>query len=158
MIKYALKCDKDHGFESWFPDIASYETQVKRGLVACPECGSIRVEKALMAPALVGVARKPAPADAPSEAPAEAPAEPAPVALLDERSQALRVMARELRRQIVANTVDVGRSFPDEARAIHAGDAPERAIRGEATPEEARALLEEGIGVTPLPSLPDERN
>jgi hypothetical protein len=158
MIKYALKCDHDHGFESWFPDIASYETQVRRGLVACPECGSIRVEKALMAPALLGGARKPAVAEEAREAPVEAPTEAAPVALLDERSQALRVMARELRRQIVANTVDVGRNFPDEARAIHAGDAPERAIRGEATPEEARALIEEGIGVTPLPSIPDERN
>jgi len=158
MIKYSLNCDHDHGFESWFPDIASYETQVRSGLVSCPECGSIRVQKAMMAPALLGGARQPAVVDQARAAPAEAPAEAAPVALLDERSHALRVMARELRRQIVANTVDVGRNFPDEARAIQAGDAPERAIRGEATPEEARALIEEGIGVTPLPSVPDERN
>jgi hypothetical protein len=150
MIKYALACEKGHAFESWFPDSDSYDTQTRRGLVACPDCGATRVSKAIMAPAIVG-GRKPV-----EQRPASAPA--APVALLDERQQRLREMARRLREEIVANTDDVGRKFPEEARAIHDGDAPARSIRGEATLEEARALLDEGVGVVPLPFLPDEYN
>lgn len=150
MIKYALACEKDHSFESWFPDSDSYDTQTRRGLVACPVCGATRVSKAIMAPAVVSgqkhMARPPAPAPA------------APIALLDERQQRLREMARLLREEIVANTDDVGRKFPEEARAIHDGEAPARSIRGQATLEEARALLDEGVGVLPLPFLPDEYN
>jgi len=153
MIKYALACEKDHTFESWFPDSASYDTQTRRGLVACPVCGATRVSKTIMAPAVVG-GRKPL-----ERRPEHAePASPGPVALLDERQQRLREMARRLREEIIANTDDVGRKFPDEARAIHDGDAPARSIRGEATLEEARALLDEGVGVLPLPFLSDEYN
>jgi hypothetical protein len=150
MIKYALICDIEHTFESWFPSGDSYETQAKRGLIACPECGSVRVSKAIMAPAIVSglPMRKTKAEDAPS----------APVALLDERQQRLREMARRLRQEIVANTDDVGAKFPEEARAIHEGDAPARSIRGQATPEEAKALIEEGVGVLPMPFLPDEFN
>jgi hypothetical protein len=150
MIKYALACEKDHSFESWFPDSDSYDAQARRGLIACPVCGATRVSKAIMAPAIVGgrkqVRRLPAPPSA------------APVALLDERQRRLREMARRLREEIVANTDDVGKNFPEEARAIHDGDAPARSIRGQATLEEARALLDEGVGVLPLPFLPDECN
>jgi hypothetical protein len=149
MIKYALACEKDHSFESWFPDSASYETQARRGLIACPVCGSTRVAKAIMAPAIVGAQKA-------ERHPIEA--SPVPVALLDERHQRLREMARRLREEIVANTDDVGRKFPEEARAIHEGDAPARSIRGQATPDEARALIDEGVGVLPLPFLPDEFN
>jgi hypothetical protein len=148
MIKYALVCDKDHGFESWFPSGDSYETQVRRGLIACPTCGSIRVSKAIMAPAVVGG----------QKAPKDEVAAAAPVALLDERQQRLREIARHVRREIMTNTDDVGARFPEEARAIHEGDAPARSIRGQATPEEARALIEEGVGVLPMPFLPDEFN
>jgi hypothetical protein len=150
MIKYALACEKGHAFESWFPDSNSYDVQSRRGLVACPDCGATRVAKAIMAPAIVSGQKR--------EERLAAPVPAAPIALLDERQQRLREMARRLREEIVANTDDVGRKFPEEARAIHDGDAPARSIRGQATVEEARALLDEGVGVLPLPFLPDEYN
>jgi hypothetical protein len=142
MIKYALACEKRHSFESWFPDSASYDVQARRGLIACPVCNSTRISKAIMAPS-IATGRK---------------AEVAPVALLDERQQRLREIARHLRQEIIANTDDVGAKFPEEARAIHEGDAPARSIRGQATLDEARALIEDGVGVLPLPFLPDEIN
>ena len=149
MIKYALSCEKAHSFESWFPNSDSYDVQARRGLIACPDCGSTRVSKAIMAPAIVGEQkRRPRPEVAAA----------APVALLDERQQRLREMARQLRQEIIANSDDVGAKFPEEARAIHDGDAPARSIRGQATPEEARALIEDGVGVMPLPFLPEEFN
>ncbi len=143
MIKYALGCAEGHEFESWFPDSEAYETLRRRGLVACPECGSARVDKAIMAPAVVGGDR----------AIVEKPAE----VLDDKRLRARETIAR-LRREIEANTVDVGQKFPEMARAIHQGDEPERAIRGQATPAEAKALIEEGVGVMPMPILADELN
>jgi len=148
MIKYALACEEGHEFESWFPDAAAYEEQARRGFVTCPECGSNRVDKAIMAPAVVGAARAPS-------TPAEAPAE---VALLDRRQRALRDAVRALRREIEANTDDVGTKFAELARSMHAGDTPERAIRGQATGAEVEALLEEGVDVLPVPTAPDERN
>ena len=144
MIKYSLVCDRAHDFESWFESGASYETLARRGLIACPSCHSTSVSKAIMAPALAGRAR---PADA-----------PVPVAMLDERQQKLRAMARTLRAEIEKNSEDVGGKFPEVARAIHDGDAPGRSIRGRASLEEARALIEDGIGVLPLPFAPDEMN
>jgi hypothetical protein len=148
MIKYALSCENAHSFESWFPNSESYDVQARRGLIACPECGSARVSKAIMAPAIVGGDK--------SRPRHEATA--APVALLDERQQRLREIARQLRQEIIANSDDVGAKFPEEARAIHDGDAPARSIRGQATAEEARALIEDGVGVLPLPFLPEEFN
>ncbi len=148
MIKYALACEKGHEFESWFPDAAAYDEQARRGLVACPECGSSRIAKAIMAPAVVGAARA-------HTAPAEAPAE---VALLDRRQRALREAVRALRREIETNTDDVGTKFAELARSMHAGDTPERAIRGQATGAEVEALLEEGVDVLPMPAAPDELN
>jgi hypothetical protein len=143
MIKYALGCAEGHEFESWFPDSSAYEKLRKRGLVACPECGSTRVDKAIMAPAVVGADR----------AVVEKPAE----VLDDKRRQAREIVAR-LRREIEANTVDVGPRFPEVARAIHQGDEPERAVRGQASAAEAKALIEEGVGVMPMPMLADELN
>jgi hypothetical protein len=149
MIKFALVCDQDHSFESWFPDGGSYDVQARRGLIACPVCNSTRVSKAIMAPAIVSRQKA-------ERRPQETTA--APVALLDERQQRLRDMARHLRREIVANTDDVGTKFPEEARAIHDGEKPARSIRGQATAEEARALIEEGVGVLPMPFLPEDFN
>ena len=88
----------------------------------------------------------------------EKPSETQPVALLDEKQLELRAALSALRREIEARTDDVGPRFPEVARAIHSGDEPERAIRGRATIAEARALVEEGVGVMPLPMLPDEAN
>jgi hypothetical protein len=141
MIKYALVCESEHSFESWFPDSQSYEIQSRRGLIACPECNSTRVVKAIMAPA-VAAGRTPV----------------VPLTLLDERQRQMREFANRLRKEIIANTDDVGERFPSEARAIHEGDAPARSIRGQATLDEARALIEDGIGVLPLPFPPDDRN
>ena len=150
MIKFSLACDRGHTFESWFPDGEDYESQARRGLVLCPDCNSKQVRKAPMAPAVL-VGRRPRRAEEPSDDPT--------------RRAARRKTARIARG---ADAPCVGRSrrgpttsvtkFPEVARAIHAGDEPERAIRGRATAAEARALLEEGVGVMPLPILPDEAN
>jgi hypothetical protein len=144
MIKYALACAEGHAFESWFPDSAAYETQRKRGFVVCPECGSARVDKAIMAPAVVAGVR--------------APAEAAPEILVDDRRRKAREFFTAMRREIEANTDDVGAKFPEVARAIHFGEAPERAIRGKASLEEAKSLIEDGVGVMPMPMMEDELN
>ncbi|MCA3563151.1 MAG: DUF1178 family protein [Methylocystis sp.] len=153
MIKYALLCDNGHGFDSWFPSSASYETQRKRGLVDCPVCGSMKVGKQIMAPA---VTLKSGRQDAAAVAPAEACDQP--MAVLGEEGARLRSLIREFHDHVKANTEDVGARFAEEARKIHYGETEERAIRGRASLDDARALHEEGIGVLPLPSLPEERN
>lgn len=146
MIKFRLACDKGHEFDSWFPDGASFETQTQRGLVICPQCDSRRVSKALMAPALVGARAQGDDGDA------------RPVALLDDRSRELREAIMELQRRVEAATDDVGERFPEIARAIHFGEEPDRPIRGKASLAAAKDLLDEGVGVLPLPVLPDEAN
>jgi hypothetical protein len=143
MIKYALSCADGHAFESWFPDSAAYDKQRKRGFVACPECGSTRVDKAIMAPAVVGGERAP---------------EESPGIVVDDRRRQAREFLVRMRREIEANTDDVGAKFPQVARAIHLGEEPERAIRGRASLAEAKSLLEDGVGVLPLPMLEDELN
>ncbi len=162
MIKYSLHCDIGHEFESWFASSDSFDVQVKRGFVTCPYCQSPKVTKAIMAP---NVARKdregatPVPAN--DQQPANLPAPAAPpqgMALLNESQQQLRSMIRELHEKIVASSEDVGASFPEEARKMHEGDTPARSIRGTASFEDARALLEDGIPVLPIPDLPEERN
>lgn len=168
MIHYNLRCEKGHQFDGWFASSAAFDTQVERGLLACPTCGSTAIGRALMAPAVVSTrAERPSPAPEASEpaagaapAPAAPPSEPAPadVALMDERAGQLRAMLKALHEAVRKNGVDVGRKFADEARKIHYGEAEARGIYGQADLEEARELLEEGIDVLPLPPLPDERN
>ncbi len=145
MIKYALGCSEGHAFDSWFPDSAAYDKQRKRGLIACPECGSTRVDKAIMAPAVVGAGRAAAVAALPD-------------IVVDHRSRKTREFFLRMRREIEANTDDVGAKFPQVARAIHLGEEPERAIRGRASLAEAKSLLEDGVAVMPLPMLEDELN
>ena len=157
MIKYALVCESGHDFESWFADSAAYDKQAKRKLVACPVCGSAKVEKAIMAPRLSGARKRdiaPAPvADAPAPAPV-----PAPVAMISPQEQEFRSKLKELRDHLTKNATDVGAKFPEEARKMHYGEKEHRSIYGVASPEEAKDLAEEGIEFHPLPVLPDERN
>ncbi|HLM40166.1 MAG TPA: DUF1178 family protein [Microvirga sp.] len=148
MIKYALACEQAHEFESWFPSSEAFETQRKRGFVTCPYCNSARVEKQIMAPS---VARKDKLPDAPVPG-------PQPVAVLSDREQEIRAALRALRDHVMKNAENVGKGFVEEARKMHYGEAEERSIYGEADLAEARALLEEGIDVLPLPVVPDDRN
>jgi hypothetical protein len=161
MIRYALRCEHDHTFESWFQDSAAYESQAKRKLVSCPVCDSVKVEKAIMAPRIVGKKgrQRAEPVPTPTETPAvpDAPAAAStPLMMAQERE--LRAKLKELRDHIVKNADNVGERFPNEARAMHYGDKEHRPIYGEASPDEAKALVEEGIEVSPLPVLPEDRN
>ena len=164
MIRYALRCAKGHAFESWFPNFAAYDKQAKRGLVTCPACGNTKIEKAIMAPKLSGTRKRgAAPAVAASpEAPApEAPAPAAadtPVAMMSPQENELRNKLRELREHLTKNSDYVGKKFPEEARKMHYGEIDHRSIYGEASPQDAKELSEEGIEFHPLPVLPDERN
>ena len=158
MIRYSLRCEKDHAFESWFQSSSAYDSQVRRKLVSCPVCGSAKVEKAIMAPRIVGKKGRdnPAPDPAPT-APAEAPAtESTPLLMTQERE--LRAKLKELRDHVVKHADYVGEKFPEEARKIHYGDIEHRSIYGEASAADAAELIDEGIELHPLPILPDERN
>ncbi|MDH2327524.1 DUF1178 family protein [Cereibacter sp. SYSU M97828] len=131
MIRYSLKCANGHAFESWFASGEAFERLHGAKHVICPECGDTQVKKALMAPAV-----------------RQALSEPA-----TDREKALA----ELRAKVEANSEYVGTDFATEARRIHDGDAPGRSIYGEARPEDAKALIEDGIPVAPLPFLPPRR-
>jgi hypothetical protein len=184
MIRYALACDQHHEFESWFSNSAAYDKQVGKGLVACPLCGSTKVEKALMTPRLArtdspsrqdsqsrqrpeaggetshGEQGKPAPqpADAAPAAANRHDGVPAPVAMISPPEQELRRKLRELRNHLVENAENVGGRFPEEARKMHYGETAHRSIYGVASAEDAEALHEEGIAFSALPVLPDDRN
>jgi hypothetical protein len=155
MIRYSLQCERGHAFESWFQTSSVYDSQVKRKLVSCPACGSVKVEKAIMAPRIVGKKGRDNAVAVASPAEVTAPAS-TPLLLAQERE--LRAKLRELRDHIVKNADNVGERFPNEARKMHYGDIEHRPIYGEASPDEARALIEEGVEVSPLPVLPDDRN
>ena len=158
MIRYNLICDKRHEFESWFPSSAAYERQEKRKLIECPACGSTKVERAIMAPS---IARKDkgAPIEAPVEAPTPTPAEaPTPVAMISPQEREFRKKLKELRDHLTSNADNVGKKFPEVARKMHYGEIEHRSIYGEASPQEAKDLADEGIEFHPLPVLPDERN
>jgi hypothetical protein len=161
MIRYSLRCERDHAFESWFQDSSAYDAQVKRKLVSCPVCASVKIEKAIMAPRIVGKKGReraePVPAaPTPTPAPADTPATSTPLVMAQERE--LRAKLKELRDHIVKNADNVGERFPNEARKMHYGDIEHRPIYGEASAEEARSLIDEGIEVSPLPVLPEDRN
>ena len=163
MIHYNLRCKKGHAFESWFQSSSAYEVQEKRQLVSCPVCGSTEVERAIMAPQIVSrKGRENIPSE-PSSTPAPAtevtaPAVATPTPLLMAQELELRTKLRELRDHIVKNADNVGERFPAEARKMHYGDIEHRPIFGEASPDEARSLIDEGVEVMPLPVLPDDRN
>jgi len=129
MIRYALRCAQGHRFDSWFASGAEYDRLAGAGLLTCAVCGGAEVGKDLMAPQV----------RASGEETLAGPASPAEQALA------------ELRRRIEAGSENVGRDFAAEARRIHEGSAPARSIVGEARPSEARALIEDGVPVAPLP-------
>lgn len=142
MIQYTLKCADGHTFDSWFQSGAAFDKLAAASMVSCAVCGSARVEKSIMAPR-VRTARDTAQPPAPT---LSEPAHPAEQALA------------ELRRKVEQNSDYVGMNFAAEARAMHAGDAPERSIYGEARVDEARGLIEDGIPVMPLPFRPGRKN
>lgn len=176
MIRYSLQCDRGHAFESWFQDSASFDKQVKRKLVTCPTCDSAKVEKSIMAPQIPRKgrtteqraveekvqktrARRKAETTAATPAAAAPTAAPAanPLMALAQEAE-FRAKLKAVRDHIKANADDVGTSFPEEARKMHYGEIEHRPIYGEASPTEAKELVEEGVEVMPLPVLPDDRN
>ena len=175
MIRYALNCTDGHVFESWFQNSAAFDKQKKRGLVTCPICGSGKVEKAIMAPQLMrtdverpAVPMLPPPSPPPPSNPqaatsATAPMLPVPagkssVAIMSRQERELRQKLKELRDHVTKNANYVGPRFPEEARKMHYGEIDHRSIYGEASPDDAKALHEEGIEFHPLPILPDDQN
>lgn len=153
MIRYSLRCDRGHIFESWFADAAAYDAQRKRKLVGCPSCDSVKVEKAIMAPQIARKGRSKAKSPETTSAEVSAPA-----SLMMAKEQEFRAKLRELRDHVTKNADNVGEKFPDEARKMHYGEIEHRPIYGEASPSEARAMIDEGLEVSPLPTLPEDRN
>ena len=141
MIRFSLICDHEHEFEAWFRSNDDFDTQNKRGFVECPSCGSKKVGKALMAPAVSTGRNREKMALAMGQAQKEAMA----------RLKALSEKMRE-------NADYVGDKFAEEARKIHFGETDPRGIYGEATAEEARSLAEDGVDFMPIPVFPDDRN
>ena len=163
MIRYALNCEAGHAFESWFANSSAYDKQKKRGQVACPICGSTKVDKAIMAPRLSRAETADAAIPPPAAVPAAAQPSPpgpakAPVAIMSPPERELRRKLKELRDHVAKNADYVGPRFPEQARKIHYGEVEHRSIYGEASLDEAKALHEEGIEFHPLPVLPDEFN
>lgn len=142
MILYDLTCAKDHTFESWFKSSGAADKLIKAGTVACPACGSTKVHKAPMAPRIAKTRE-----DAPAKAVAGGAHDPELAAAMEKAEQAMA----EMRAVIEKNFENVGDRFPEEARRIHYGEAPARAIYGDATREETEALHEEGIEVQAIP-------
>lgn len=142
MIQYSLKCENNHSFDSWFASADAYDKLTGNGMMSCAVCGSTKVDKAIMAPRVRTTKGK------------EAPVTPA---LPTEKSAAAQAIA-EMRTHVEQNSEYVGTNFVTEARSMHLGEAPERAIYGEAKPEEAKSLIEDGIPVTPLPFMPTRKS
>ncbi|MCO5162275.1 MAG: DUF1178 family protein [Mesorhizobium sp.] len=141
MIRFSLHCDQAHEFEGWFRDNDDFDTQSKRGFVECPACGSHKVSKSLMAPA-VSTGRK---------------KEKMALAATAEQKKLMAAL-KEMSQQVRENAENVGDKFAEEARKIHFGETEARGIYGEATVEEARGLIEDGVEFMPLPVFPDDRN
>ena len=175
MIRYTLVCEASHSFEGWFRNSEDFEGQCARRLVTCPACGSAEVRKALMAPAVATSRKK---ANRPPEQPpaAETPSasatgsDPVPVSDSGAPAQSAALIPNDLRQSevvealrlirshILETSENVGSGFADEARKIHYGEAEKRSIYGQTTPADAQELMEEGIAVVPLPTLPEDKN
>ena len=147
MIHYDLICEKGHPFDGWFRDSAAYDEQAAKGFVTCTSCGSAKVEKQLMAPGI------PAKSNRKDDAARKMVAGP-----VDPRLAMMMQMVREMRKHVEENAEYVGDRFAEEARKIHYEETEHRGIYGEASPDDAKALIEEGIAVHPLPRLPEDGN
>lgn len=145
-----LHCEAGHAFEGWFANEGDFVSQRDRGLLTCPVCNSGNVHKGLSAPRLNLKAGQSPEVQTAGAAAATPVANAAPKGLPPELVRAWM----EISRRVVASTDDVGAQFAEEARRIHYGEAQERGIRGQASPDEVRGLLEEGIDVLPL-ALPE---
>lgn len=143
MIRYTLKCADGHSFDSWFKSAEAFEALEGRGMLSCSVCGGGGVQKAMMAP---GVAKSAPQREGTSPVKLSQPDNPMEEAL------------KALRKHVEENSTYVGGNFASEARKIHLGEAPDRLIHGEAKPEEAKALIEDGIPVAPLPIIPKSRS
>ncbi len=164
MVIFTLRCGGGHLFEGWFRSLQDYEAQRDRNLVSCPECGSLEIEKRPCAPQVArGVSRRPA-AEVQAQSPQGATArssEPSPAHRRRhaEVAQAMGVeremvsLIRNLRAEVEKHCDYVGPRFAEEARRIHYGETEPHGIYGEASREEARALIEEGIEIVPLPGI-----
>ncbi|MCQ4159545.1 DUF1178 family protein [Roseomonas sp. GC11] len=148
MIHYQLRCDQDHGFDGWYKDSAAFEKLAAAGIIDCPVCGSHKVQRALMAPA-IAKAREAEPPPAPEKAPAAAPqaaAGPMPAQVM--------ALLQRMRAEVEKNCDYVGADFAEEARRMHRGESERRGIYGETSDAEAEALNEEGIEIARLPWVP----
>ncbi|RCS22487.1 DUF1178 family protein [Phyllobacterium salinisoli] len=141
MIHFTLHCDQEHEFEGWFRNNEDFDAQKTRELVSCPVCGSLKVEKALMAPSVSTSRAK----------------EKIAVGMGEAQRKLIEEM-RELSRKVRENADYVGDKFAEEARKIHFGEADSRGIYGEATREEVTTLVEDGVAIMPLPQFPEDRN
>ncbi len=167
MISYDLLCPDDHRFEGWFGSSSDYDVQLADGLIQCPICGSGQISKALTAPnvAAKGNQKSTEPElhapDSADALPRAAEGEAASVSNMPEMPaemvKAVEQLA-EMQKKVLKDSEWVGRKFADEARAIHYGETEDRIIHGEASPEEAEELAEEGVPVAPLlfPYIPSE--
>ena len=162
MIHYQVRCSEGHEFDGWFKDSQAFDRQAKRGLIECPVCGGVEVRRALMAPALPrGHAAPPVPVPVPvapegegqregqkiEQKPKETPMAVAGKAMPDQ----MRALLQRMRAEIEKNCDYVGPAFAEEARRIHRGESEGRGIYGEASPEQADALSDEGIQVARIP-------
>ena len=150
MIHYELRCSQDHGFDGWFKDSAAFDKLAKRGMVECPHCGDTKVERALMRPAVAKRESLPAPPPEPSP---QAPV-PATAAAGGKLPDHVRAMLQHLRAEVEKHCDYVGPQFADEARKMHRGESDKRGIYGEASPEQAEALADEGIEISHVPWVP----
>lgn len=154
MIHYQLRCDHGHEFDGWFKDSAGFERQAKRGLIECPTCGAVKVERALMAPHVPSKRRGAEPQILPPVPVPAAGPESLPLAAGGRMPDHVRSMLQRVRAEVEKNCDYVGPQFADEARKIHRGESDKRGIYGETTPEQAEKLSEEGIEVAAIPWLP----
>lgn len=162
MIKYRLRCDQDHHFDSWFRAADDFTAQQKKGLLACPQCGSTTITKALMSPKLPRKRNQisthlPVPAQNNDTIPMQQGAPDLSQVPAELREKVVGAL-REMRDAVVASTRDVGDKFAEEARAMHFGEKEQTLIRGQASAEEVKDLVEDGVPCAPLPVLPEDHN